>query len=493
MRVFNETGLNTLKDCCKNFYKVIAKGLPPSPDEPVSPTEPAVVRLWQFRFFDLLTIVVVLAASVYLGWFFECNQIVEGDQMQMISKGYHAAMNHEFIPFGNEASTVGNVPGTLSSLLVGLPLIIKLDPMSPVYLLIFLRTAGALLFLDALRQLRFPSRVVVAGFAIYALNPWYMYDFLLYNPSYLSFGAALFLNMLVRLRSSVEISKRCRFWLSFILTMAAGFCLQLHYSWPVLVVMAAVLLIRRDIKISYAGVLAAAGIIVISLIPYFIEVLNNEAIRTNDAEYTKERYFGYGAVHVYPLLKALLYWLRFGSLLVTQKALIDELPSYLPFYFEIAKYLWIVITQIIGVLTLIVSVIANYKVLVSLRHTEDQSIRFMRGVVISSLIALIAAAAAATLVLNYWQIIILFPFALLPVIIAVSHNDLWRMRHLWLLMTVMVCFNVVSAISSNKFSVESSYVNSVNTWCVSVYGEEKCQIMPEPDVEEQSIGTDSNF
>lgn len=474
MRFFNRKTLTSIKNLAYSFYKTVSAGLSTDEANKISVSEEKVVPLWHYRFFELFTLLVVLLLSVYLGYFFEIHQIVSGDQMQMIEKGYHAAQTYEFIPYGNEASTVGNVPGSLSSIIVGLPLIIYMHPLSPVVLLIFLRILGVLFFMDALRQLKLSSKVVVAGTAIYALNPWFMYDFLLYNPSYLSFGAAVFLNMLVRLRKGQELSNKRRFTYSLVLALSVGFCLQFHFSWPVLVALCGVLWLRRDIKISYLGILVGVLIVALTLIPYFIELWQNHAIRTNSAEYTQERYFGYGLVHVFPLFKAVLYWLRFGSLLVTQKALIDELPQYAPFYFEIGKYLWIVITQVIGIITVCASAIINFKVIFKLRQCEDAGIKFIRGLTISCLVALLVAAAAATLVLNYWQIIILFVFALMPIVLALCLNSKWRLRHLWVLMCIMVAFNVISAMSSDKFSIDSSYVQSVNEWCTQKYGATQC-------------------
>ena len=58
---------------------------------------------------DLLAICLFALISFVLAFYYESNQIVSGDQLQMIEKGYHALMTGEFLPYGNEASTVGIV------------------------------------------------------------------------------------------------------------------------------------------------------------------------------------------------------------------------------------------------------------------------------------------------------------------------------------------------------------------------------------------------
>ena len=325
---------------------------------------------------DLLAICLFALISFVLAFYYESNQIVSGDQLQMIEKGYHALMTGEFLPYGNEASTVGNVPGSLSSIVIGLPLIIFAHPLSPVLLLLVIRLIGYVIFVNALTLL-FSRKTVVFGALLYVLNPWFLYDSLLYNPSYLSFGAALFLNMLIRLRRDVEVSALMRFSFSVVLVLAAGWCMQFHYSWPVLVALSGVLWLRKAIKVSYLGVIVGVALIALTLIPYFMEIMVNERIVSNPEEYAKDRYFGYGLVHVYPIFKALLYWLRFGSLLVTQKSIVSApLAGDMPLVFDILRYTWLVLTQVIGGITVLISAYANYILLLKKRELKEQNPEF---------------------------------------------------------------------------------------------------------------------
>lgn len=47
-----------------------------------------------------------------------------GDQTQMLYKGYLGAYQGIWLSYGNAASAMGNVPGSLSAYLVGLPLLL---------------------------------------------------------------------------------------------------------------------------------------------------------------------------------------------------------------------------------------------------------------------------------------------------------------------------------------------------------------------------------
>lgn len=425
-----------------------------------------------------LWIVLLMVVSTALSFYYQSNQWVSGDQWQMLNKGLKAAIEGIYLPYGNEASTVGNVPGSLSSFVIGWPLSLWFDPYAPVVFLQLIRMAGFLLFVNAISKI-FSRRTVLAGAVIYALNPWFLYDSLVYNPSYLSFGAALVLNMIVRLKREEVTEKKPSFIYTFVcsmfLTLGAGWCMQLHFSWPVLVALTGILWLLRGIRFNFAGAALGLVIIGISLIPYYQETLVNEYITSNPEEYAKERYFGYGLVHVYPLFKALMYWLRFGSLLVTKKTLIPELGADAAWYQDVLYYAYLVFTQGLGVITVVISAVINYKLIFRARRSRRPEVRFVRALTISNILALLLAAAAATLTLNYWQIIILFCFALMPILTAVESRPLSG-RVLAALAALMVVLNLVSATSSDKFSLNADYSAAFYQHCINLYDGPKCHL-----------------
>ena len=118
-------------------------------------------------------------------------------------------------------------------------------------------------------------------------------------------------------------SYKGRFFYSALAVLGIGWCLQFHFSWPVLLALCGLLWLRKSIKVSYLGLICGVIIILITLIPFFNEVLNVGLSDTSPAPYKKERYIGYGLVHVYPLFKAVLYWIRLGSLSLTHNALLQ--------------------------------------------------------------------------------------------------------------------------------------------------------------------------
>ncbi len=61
-------------------------------------------------------------AGLLLAVLYASNQIITGDQTQMLYKGYLGAYQDTWLAFGNAASAVGNVPGSLSAGLSASPL-----------------------------------------------------------------------------------------------------------------------------------------------------------------------------------------------------------------------------------------------------------------------------------------------------------------------------------------------------------------------------------
>ena len=75
--------------------------------------------------------VVLLVLGLFLALFYAQHQILTGDQTQMLYKGYMGAYKHVWINYGNAASAVGNIPGSMISYVVALPVMLYDSPMSP--------------------------------------------------------------------------------------------------------------------------------------------------------------------------------------------------------------------------------------------------------------------------------------------------------------------------------------------------------------------------
>lgn len=436
---------------------------------------------------DYLIILLLIALFVVLSLVYQVNQKFSFDQVQMLLKGFHAVQTGEYLPFGNEASTMGNLPGMISSWVIGFPLKLINTAFAPVVFLLVLRIIGIILYINALTLL-FSRKIVLIGIFLLALSPWMLYQSMLYNPAYLLFGSALALNCLVRLRR-VKNSDRGllhhhhtpfelgRFLSSFFLVLAIGFCLQLHFSWPVLAATTGILYLRRDIKVSYSGIILGLAVVALSLWPYVTEVMHNPTLLTNPEPYAQERYLGYGLVHVYPVFKGLLYWLRFGSLLVTEKAVVPEIMDDWSMGLTVAAYGWIGLSYLVGGITVLYAAYSNFFVITRFRAANSSDkLQFVRALAISALLAVLLAAAASPVTLNFWQIAVVIPFALLPVLAFMSVRPQGLKLYVIVAALFFVVANILASFYSEKFNYHENFRANFYSTCMTGFEQAQCAV-----------------
>ena len=420
-----------------------------------------------------LIILLCIIISVAFCTFFQLNQLPHYDQGQMFERGIVAVFDNVYIPHGNEASTTSNVPGSLSSFIIGFPLKIYFSLWSPMILLTIIKVISGLLFINAVSKLYSPRTVTYAA-AIFFLNPWFLFESISYNPSYLCLGATLVLNALVHLRCDLgrgqsSLSYKKRFFFSALAVLGIGWSLQFHFSWPVLLALCGLLWLRRSIKVSYLGLIFGVIIVLVSLIPYFQEVLEVGFVNTSPAAYKNERYIGYGLVHVYPLLKAVLYWIRLGSLSLTHNALLQDPQGLLAVGYNI-------VVNVLGGITALAVAYFNYKVLYKFRG-ESREQNFGRELSLCGLGATLIAAGAATLVLNYWQIIIMFVFCLIPVLEIIERTPYIRKAFIVLAVALALVIDVQASLSSEKYRYDApSLEKQLIDYCATKYGVEQCTL-----------------
>lgn len=429
---------------------------------------------------DYLLIALIIAVFALTSLGYQSTQHFSFDQMQMLLKGFHALFIGEYLPWGNEASALGNLPGQLSSFVIGFPLRLHASVESLLIFQLLIRIAGIILFANALTLL-FSRKIVLFGTFIFALSPWMLYQTMLYNPAYLALGSALAINCLIRLRSpkygGAEMSALARFILSLLLVLSVGYCLQLHFSWPVLAAAIGIMWLRRDLKVSYLGIALGIAVVALSLWPFVVVVMDNPSLLTNPSAYAQDRYLGYGLVNVYPVFKGLLYWLRFGSLLVTQKAIVPPIEETFTLAFTIFCYAWIALSSVVGGLSVLFAARCNYFTIKQLPRTEQGThgnLRFARAITISAILAVLIAAAAAPLVLNFWQIAVIIPFAMIPVLTYFELKPRWLKLATIISAVFFVCANLWGMLYSDKFDYTGNMRQSIYGHCLAGFSPEQC-------------------
>lgn len=412
-----------------------------------------------------------LGGGLLLSWLFSVNQLLTGDQTQMLYKGYLGAYEGVWLSYGNAASAVGNVPGSLSAWLIGGPLLLWDSPYAPMVLLLAMRLVGFLLFDAVIRQV-FDDRARLLFLVLCWLNPWFQYESLLYNPSY------LFLFSAMHCWSAWHMRERASFWHTIVHLLAIGMAMQLHYSWPLLAVISTYLFWRRILKVSWSGVVVAALLIGASLIPYAMEVMNNSHITQNVDPEARQRYIGWGLVHVYPVLKSVIYWLRYGSWLFASKLVNDTQFIWLAGheYLQMtAVWLWRVVIYGVGAATVLLAAKANWQLW---RDLKPRLLRSDRAPVdgtswlglyaLAAVLAVLVSAALSPIIFNYWHLMLIFPYALFPILLLLVS---WSRNHpQWvgkgLLAATLFCtaVNLIAASDSTKFSYQADYKQQVQEY-----------------------------
>lgn len=404
-----------------------------------------------------------ITIGIILSFAFAHHQIITGDQWQMLQKGYLAAHDGVWLAYGNAASAVGNVPGYLSTLVIGAPLLLWDNPWSPMIFLILIRLVSYILFDAVIKQI-FDAPIRILFMVIYLLNPWFQYDNLLYNPAYLCFFMAL------HFWTAFQLREKSHFGYSVLHVLAIGGAMQLHYSWPILAVISCFLLYRKMAIPDWRGVFTAGALIGFSLIPYAIEMMQNESIGRES-----DRYIGYGAVHVYPVLKAVIYWLRYASTLFSNRIITDvgfDWVSSLVWVQLTVQYIWQSILFLVGAATVLFSAKANWigwkQVKSHLKRgtpvQDDQ--QWLLLFAAATVFAIIINAMLSPITFSYWHLIITFPIALIPFLLFA--ND-WKINQFkkfqWSLLGLSVFFIVVNLVvshDSNKFSYQVTYEAQVS-------------------------------
>ncbi|MDP2575404.1 3-deoxy-D-manno-octulosonic acid transferase [Vibrio penaeicida] len=405
----------------------------------------------------------ILAAGTLFSIYYSGNQLLDGDQDQMLLKGYMGAYAGNWLPFGNYGSTVGNVPGYLSALVVGGPLLLWDSPWAPMAFLIAIRIASVFI-LDAVLKHYFSKPVRLVFVLLVWFSPWMQYDNVLYNPSYLLFFAALHFWTAFKMREGVS------FGYSFLHVLSIGMAMQLHFSWPLLAFVSFYLLYRGLGKVSWIGVICGILVTGASLIPYFIEMMNNDQIVQES-----DRYIGYGLTHVYPVLKSVLYWIRYGSMMFSNKAIANSTFEWIT-TIEFARlalvYIWKAWVFGVGAFTVVVSARYSWRFW---KHVKPM-IRKSEGVATKEdwlplyafgvFVAILICAALAPITFNYWHLMLAYPFAIIPILYGVKQFLESKPERFKLFFLIAVCHlvlvNIVASNDSRKYSSSASYVEQVN-------------------------------
>ena len=228
---------------------------------------------------------------------------VGGDQLNLLARGWLWAARGELVPYGNPLSSGGNGPGALTTVVVGAPLFLWMDHRAPV-VLVWLCHLAAFLLLDRILARHLSPGERLAFVAVYWLNPWRLEpSAFLWNPN------LLFLAGAVHLATAHGSRERASWPLSALHVLALGLAFQLHPGTLLLAALSLLLWLRGYLRPHWGGVALGALAALATLVPGLAAARADPSILAVGPGFPLR-----GLVYLFPLLKGLLYLVRYPSL-----------------------------------------------------------------------------------------------------------------------------------------------------------------------------------
>lgn len=391
----------------------------------------------------------LVGVGAFIGLVMVFRSQVAGDQINMLLRGWLLAVQGEWVPFGLHTSAGGFAPGGLTSLLAGLPMMVWQDYRAPA-LLIWL---GHLLAWIALDRTLGPAlgrsgRLLLV--ALYWMSPWLIYyTSHIWNVNWMFFFGA------IHLATALACRTRPTFWASCLHVVAMGCALQLHASAPLLVLVSALLVLGRRVRVNWSGVTLGAGLVALSLLPWAMATLEKpEAVPGNNG------FLGRGLLLVFPLVRGILFWLRYGSLSVSNKLLnLDFTPDLGATVDSVLAPILVACVWLAGAASMLLPVLAHYRLWrrrrVLLRRLSPAvtltSRRWVEAYATACVLGALVAFALSPTTIMMWQGFVAFHGAVLPGLLL--FGALLRSRRALPAARILVAWMVASVVLAAVLSV----------------------------------------
>lgn len=336
-----------------------------------------------------------------------------GDQLNLLARGWLLATQGELVPYGNPTSGGGVSPGPMTSLVMGLPLLLWSDARAPIVLSL-LSHFLALLLLDRLVAGCWGREARLCFALLYGLSPLRLFlSGVLWNPSWLLLAGAVHAWTAYRQRS------QGRAFDSFLHVVTVGLAAQLHLSVVILGAASVLLWWRKAIKVHWGGAIAGALVTGLSLVPYLL-VLDEPRVEVP----ANGGFLGRGLLLVYPLAHGVWNGLRAAALsLPTRLAHFDFTEVAGPRVDALLTPLALFLAKIVAPLTLVVALVAIVRFLKRRKgrvtsRSGDAPLsdrRWLNGYALCCFIAALAVYGLSPTTPMWWQGVVLLHALVLPV------------------------------------------------------------------------------
>ena len=386
------------------------------------------------------------AAGLLLAALMVVRSQVGGDQLNLLARGWLLATRGQMIWFGNPLSTGGKAPGGITSLLVGLPLLLWRDHRAATAAVALCHLAAFLVLDRTLARIVSP-RERLTFVILYWLSPWQLYfGTFLWNPNYLFLGGAVHLATAWRLRRAPAFAASLLHAATLVLAM------QIHPSFLLLAAASALLWWRGYLRPHAAGAVVGAALGALPLLPWAWQVMTHPVLLAE----VHKGFPGRGVVFSLP--RGILYWLRYSSLsLAGRSGLFDFTEAFSAAADRRLSPFFRALTEGVGPATVALPLIANLwlwrRWRRRARHLGERAeaqaaapqarlahlLRlprlpatasdraWLQGYVVLTFLAAAAVYAVSPTTMMYWQGLCLFHAAVLP--LTLYAGLLLRTRH----------------------------------------------------------------
>lgn len=256
-----------------------------------------------FYFSSMFPWILVALGSVLSFFMFHTLELHD-DNVQILLKVHKLLFLGEWSHFGNRGSGVGFVPGSAMTAITAWPMKLWFSPHAA-GMVIWLTQLLSLWFLyDCSKRFAIPLTGVFV-LLFFWLNPWRVEQMELYNPAYLFFFASLHLWTGMKMKDK-------SFWATALHVLSIGICVQFHFSALILGIASLILLYYRWFKVHWLGFATGTALTLLSLVPWYLAWSSQPELAITVADPDKA-FLGRNFLYVYPVLKAVLYWVRYSS------------------------------------------------------------------------------------------------------------------------------------------------------------------------------------
>lgn len=380
--------------------------------------------------------------------------MIHTDNTQLMDKVMQIKMTGEWIHHGNAATKMGALPGSFLTFVTAVPMMIWFSPYAACAVILLCHLMAYFFLRNMGYQIdrHFNPLFLVIFFW---LNPWRVEQSELYNPGY------LFLFSVIHLWSLYKLHLRPQsFWGSFWLVVGMGFCFQVHFSVLILGISFLYLFFTKKIKVNYLGLGAGLLVIGLSLIPWFLQTMSEQSVVLKPSSDT---FLGKNLILVYPVLKAIVYFFRMGSVYFGR-----HIFSEITFDWITIEWLKFGVDHVFHffkwVLALVTLLLSFYFFYNQFRHykKEFKNRPFIDHYLISLFIGVIGAAALSPVEFNHWHFILCLPALLFFIALKpeIFFLQAWKKRkNLVLFATagIFICWNIFASLGSRSHSYQNDY------------------------------------